>query len=226
MTTYFDMYPLGTIEDDDYRVLSSTCELPVGTQLTMVDYGEDETNPKVYYYEVKEGDGTYEAENERYIYNFSDFILMSSVKEGSNVTAAESTAAYYSNNNEAYQNSGFEEYKILIDFKNATITDDLLEQNIRFELRGSDGYMKNYEILPTQFNIYADKRSELTLNVTKDTANVYDMIEKGELEFTIKSIMTTHSVPSSSTNVVVIWTDCVVIIDFIVNSNSPFSIIS
>ena len=58
--------------------------------------------------------------------------------------------------------------------------------------------MKNYEILPTQFNIYADKRSDLSLQVTKDTANVYDIIESGNLTFTIKSIMTTQSVSVST----------------------------
>ncbi|MBQ8043110.1 MAG: hypothetical protein IJ272_03040 [Clostridia bacterium] len=191
MTAFFDMYPLGTIADDDYRVLSSTCQLPIGTQLTMVDYGEDEYNPKVYYYEVDELKAE-ETETGRYVYNFSDFRLISSKEE--------STSAYYANNNAEYQKSGFEEYKILIDFKNATITEELLEQNIRFELRDSEGYMKNYEILPTQFNIYTEeKRSDLTLNVTKDTANVYDMIETGELKFTVKSIMTTQSVSITST---------------------------
>ena len=191
MTAFFDMYPLGTIADDDYRVLSSTCQLPIGTQLTMVDYGEDENNPKVYYYEVNELKAK-ETETERYIYNFSDFRLISSTQA--------STTAYYTNNNRAYQNSGFEEYKILIDFKNATITDELLEQNIRFELRDSEGYMKNYEILPTQFNIYTnEKRSNLSLNVTKDLANIYDMIDSGELNFTVKSIMTTQSVSITST---------------------------
>ena len=197
MTTYFNMYPLGTYDDTEYRVLSSTCQLPIGTQITMVDYGEDENYPKVYYYEVT---NLVEAEQEtgRYIYNFSDFILMSSITQEEGATAAEDEAAHFQNNNLAYSASGFEEYKILIDFKNATITQDLLEQNIRFELRDSNNIMKNYEILPTQFNIYADKRSDLSLQVTKDTANVYDIIESGNLTFTIKSIMTTQSVSVST----------------------------
>jgi hypothetical protein len=165
----------------------------------MVDYGEDENYPKVYYYQVKEGDGIYEEETERYIYNFTEFILMSSLTEGEDVTVEEAEAAHFKNNNLAYSNSGYEEYKILLDFKNATITEDLLEQNIRFELRDSSGTMKNYEILATQFNIYADKRSELSLEVDKAASNSYKIIDNGRLTFTVKSIMTTQSVSITTT---------------------------
>ena len=196
MTAFFDMYPLGGYDLSEYRVLSSTCALPIGTQITMVDYGEDEYNPKVYYYEVNELKAQ-ETETGRYIYKFSDFILMGS-KNGT---------AYFADNNEAYSNSGFEEYKVLIDFKNTTINQNLLQQNIRFELRDGNGVMKNYEIAPTQFNIYKydennnPSRSNLALTVVEDASNVHDMLDNGQLTFTVNSIMTTKSLSMESTYV-------------------------
>jgi hypothetical protein len=59
--------------------------------------------------------------------------------------------------------------------------------------------MKNYEILATQFNIYADKRSELSLEVDKAASNSYKIIDNGRLTFTVKSIMTTQSVSITTT---------------------------
>ena len=196
MTAFFDMYPLGGFDLSEYRVLSSTFALPIGTQITMVDYGEDEYNPKVYYYEVNELKAQ-EQETGRYIYEFSDFVLMGS-KNGT---------AHYANNNEAYSNSGFEEYKIVIDFNNTTINQNLLQQNIRFELRDGNGVMKNYEIAPTQLNIYKydesnnSSRSNLALTVVEDISNVHDMLDSGKLTFTVNSIMTTKSVSIQSTYV-------------------------
>src|SRR5699024_1442528 len=60
-TTYYDLYASSESFEDfygrgntNYHTLVTDYALPVGTQITMLDYGNDENNPQYYYYTVDE----------------------------------------------------------------------------------------------------------------------------------------------------------------------------
>lgn len=60
-TAYYSLYATGALKDiygvdyDNYHVLTSTYAFPVGTQITMIDYGYDINNPQYYYFDVTRG---------------------------------------------------------------------------------------------------------------------------------------------------------------------------
>ena len=178
MTLYTNIYPLGTYGTNDYRVLTSTCELPLNTEITMIDYSQGK-QPIVYHYIIKDG---YDALGSgTYMYNLSNFKLMGTTSE----------TAKYANPNSVYKTQGYEEYRFIFDFKNATINEPLLDKTIKLEIRdGENNTLKNREETKAIFNIYKTKNSVLTLEVTEDEGNIKKIIEQGKLTFNVVSDIT------------------------------------
>lgn len=173
MTAKYNIWPIGNYNGGDYRVLTSTCKLPEKTQITMIDYAQG-NNPIVYYYEV--GSSYDRLENGKYIYNLSNFKKMGS------------TNANYNNPNSTYTNSGYEEYRFILDFKNTTISQNLLKHKLQLELRdGATNSMKNTYMNSNEFNIYVNSRAEVQIDVQENEGNDYQIIEKSSLQFKVTS---------------------------------------
>ena len=174
MTFWSSIYPLGTYTTGDYRALVTSCELPKGTQITMIDYAQSGA-PQVYYYEVN----TYDAlGNGKYMYYLTNFKLMGTVNGNTN----------YANPNSVYATSGYEEYRFIIDFKNTTLTQSITDQTISLELRdGSTDALKNVQITTNTFSVHKGSNTELTLDVTPADTNVSQIITQGQLSFDILS---------------------------------------
>jgi len=189
MTVSYTVYPLGTLQSSDYRVLTSTCQLPQGTQITMIDYAQG-SNPKVYYYEVP---STYTQNGGKYIYNLSDFVLMSSISGSRN----------YTNPNTTYKTKGYEEYRFIIDFKNINLSTDLTEESIMLEIRDNSSNTKTVPASDNEFNVYKNKNSEISIEITEDPSNLYEIIKEGHIAFEAVSYFDRKTAETADGTVVV-----------------------
>ena len=85
--------PFYGINNDYYHALVSNYVLPIGTQITMIDYGANETNPKYYYYTITESIYNQKVQelstDNEVTYRLSDFIKMDSID--SNNTYSDAT---------------------------------------------------------------------------------------------------------------------------------------
>ncbi len=188
MTLATTVYPLGVFADSDYRALVSTCKLPIKTEITMIDYVRD-SKPTIYYYEVtKDPDGT--TTDGKYIYKLSNFTLMGSTSGNAN----------YDNPNATYKQKEYEEYRFILDFKDATIPEDLTDQTITLEIMNASNQAKSEQLNDIDFNIYVNKNSSLSLNVTKDSNNVYEIISEGKLVFDVTTDLTVQKVNDEVVN--------------------------
>lgn len=162
----------------DYRVISTTTQLPAGTTLTLKDYGQG-NSPKYYYYHVTNST-IYTTETvdgvTRYVYKLSDFFEMSSTT----VKYAD-TDSYY-NSTDKYV---LEKYDLSIDFGNANISADKLAQETYLELKNSSGTSKysngNTEIT---YNLYYNKNAVMTETISNED-ETYSVIEDREITFTL-----------------------------------------
>lgn len=125
-------------DNSNYHVLTTNYVLPVGTQITMLDYGISEEKPEYYYYTVDQT--IYDqkvnqltAENE-VTYKLSDFIKMGSTSTDNTYNDKESNKKYYSTE---YQRT-IEEFIFIFDFKETTTTGTHLNNDILFELRNQE----------------------------------------------------------------------------------------
>lgn len=116
----------------DYRVLSTSTVLPVGTKITMKDYGQGDSLNKVYYYQVTSST-TYQTEGSRYLYKLSEFLTVDSTTD-----KYEDSGNYYHSSDDYI----FEKYDISIDFRDANITTNQELEETYLELRNSSGNKK------------------------------------------------------------------------------------
>lgn len=144
-TAYYSLFAISdTIEEfygrnsSNYHVLTSNFVLPVGTRITMIDYGYDYNNPQYYYYTV---DTTkYNAAvNELRVHNevsyrLSDFIKMGSTSATNHYDDFAANNRYYSS---TYKRS-IEEFIFIFDFSETTTTGVHLNNAILFELRNNE----------------------------------------------------------------------------------------
>lgn len=142
-TAYYSLYATGALKDiygvdyDNYHVLTSTYAFPVGTQITMIDYGYDINNPQYYYFDVTEAvyaDSLSQLENEGEIaYPISQFVRMGSTSSNNNYNDKTANKKYFDG-----KNTAMEEFVFIFDLKETNITGEQLEKSILFELRDSD----------------------------------------------------------------------------------------
>lgn len=144
-TAYFSLYaPSESLEkfygigNRYYHVLTSNFALPVGTSITMLDYGVDDETPEYYTYTVD--DAGYQralnqlaTENE-VTYRLSDFIKMATTSSTNRYQDAVHNQSYY------HSELGLvmEEFLFIFDFKDTKIAGDHPENTILFELRNQD----------------------------------------------------------------------------------------
>lgn len=169
-------------ETGDYRVISSTVQLPVGTRLTLKDYGQGDSLNKVYYYHVTSST-SYTTETKggvtRYIYKLSDFVEMGST------TSKYANPTYFHSTGEG---SGyiFEKYDLSIDFDDSNIAQKLANETY-IELRKSTGALKYDNGSKTiKYNLYSDKNAVVTEEISNNGQS-YSIVETLEIPFTLNA---------------------------------------
>ena len=167
--------------NDDYRVISSTVQLPAGTRLKLKDYGQGDSVNKVYYYHVASNtdyDGTDTVNGvTRYLYNLSDFVEIGDT----NTTYANSNSTYYHTGTTPYV---LEKYDLSIDFIDSSIAQTLKNETY-LELRDSSGTVK-YDNASTaiKYNLYSNKNAVVTETISNE-GNSYSVVEELEIPFTL-----------------------------------------
>ena len=179
---YEDLYG---INNKNYHVLTSSYALPVGTQITMIDYGLD--IPQYYYFDVTQD--VYDKSIEEFefhnevTYKLSDFIKMGSTSPTNTYNDAVNNQLYFDYTN----NRAIEEFIFIIDMKETTTTGQHLDNSILFEIRSAD----NFAVISVlgirqnqmKFNLY--DASNVVLEGIVDPANnylYYDMDNRFDFE--------------------------------------------
>ena len=145
-----------------YHCLISTCVLPAGTKITMID--RSGTTVKYYYYIVTETDES----NAKKEFRFTEFTDMGSTNE-----KYDSDLSYYNKDLDIV----LEEYIFQVDFADITLANSLQGQKILVELRDTwDNTMKlnvNTDQYPMMFNLYSDKEAIKGVEATANKTFIY-----------------------------------------------------
>ena len=145
-TTYYSllMYSdsfskLYGINNQNYHALVTNYALPVGTQITMLDYGNVVNDkPTYYYYTVTQQDYnekvnqlnmTHEA-----TYRLNKFIKMNSTSSNNTYNDKELNHIYYNDS----KKRAMEEFMFIVDFKNTKTTGVHKNNSMLFELRNQE----------------------------------------------------------------------------------------
>lgn len=181
-TTYFALFAESEGDfygknNDYYHTLVSNYVLPVGTKITMIDYGAGETNPSYYYYTV---DATNYATKQNQFttdhevtYKLSDFIKMDSIDGNNTYSDALNNGIYYHDS----VNYIMEEFIFIFDFKDTEGIGEKANNTILFELRNTEdrtiisvlGIRQNL----MQYNFYESSNVVLNESITMDTNYLY-----------------------------------------------------
>lgn len=144
-TTYYSLFSYADsfesfygLNNDYYHALVTNYALPVGTQITMLDYGADQDKPEYYYYTVTE-DSYQTAVNQLAVdrevtYKLSDFIKMGSTSEENTYSDALNNKKYFTDE----YGRVVEEFIFIFDFKETTTTGTHANNSMLFELRNSE----------------------------------------------------------------------------------------
>lgn len=144
-TAYFDLYaPSESLEDfygrnnTNYHVLVSDYALPVGTQITMLDYGRKDGKPEYYYLTITQeryNRSVQElAQNKEISYRLSEFIKMGSISKENTYNDKLANESYY----DTERKRTIEEFIFIFDFKDTTTTGTHLDNHLLFELRNQE----------------------------------------------------------------------------------------
>ena len=183
-TAYYSLIATNTFaniygqNNEYYHALVSNFALPVGTKITLLDLS-DENDIEYFYYQVDQTsfsnhftqlNTTGETE-----YKLSEFIYM------------DSTDKYYDdqvmNHKYYYDNVNLtvEEFVFIVDFEEADINGEFLDNSILFELRTQGrGVISVLGIRQESmvYNLYETSNTVLSANVTYDDNNMYYGIQK------------------------------------------------
>lgn len=144
-TTYYSLFSYADdfesfygLNNDYYHALVTDYALPVGTQITMLDYGVDQDKPEYYYYTVTE-DSYQTAVNQlatdrEVTYKLSDFIKMGSISNDNTYSDALNNRKYFTDE----YGRVVEEFIFIFDFKETTTTGTHADNSMLFELRNNE----------------------------------------------------------------------------------------
>lgn len=194
-TAYYSLFALGESFDKFYglnnsntHVLVSSFALPVGTQITMIDYGYDYENPRYYYYNITQdiyNSSVSQLENENEVtYRLTDFIKMGSTSTNNTYDDQDSNTKYY----DVDHNCAMEEFIFIFDFKNTTFNGVYLNNSILIELRNNEnrGLITVLGIRQPimQYSLYDESNSVLVQNIEGLSDYLYNGISE---EFTLST---------------------------------------
>ncbi len=186
-TAYYSLFAQGESFDKFYglnnsftHVLVSDFALPVGTQITMIDYGYDYEEPKFYYYDITQeiyNNSVTQLQNENEItYRLSDFIKMGSTSVNNTYNDQDANIRYYSTDT----NFAMEEFIFIFDFKDTTITGAYLNNSILIELRNNEdrGVVSVLGIRQTimKYSLYDESNSVLVQTIEELDDYLYNGI--------------------------------------------------
>lgn len=166
--------------NDYYHVLTTNYALPVGTRITMLDFGQNDKRPEYYYYEIT--DDIYKQavaelnSNSEITYKLSNFIKMGST---SNDNTYDDKVA-----NKLYYEDGLvdEEFIFIFDFKNTNQTGEHLNNKMLFELRNGDGFCVKsvYGIRQDLmvYNLYEKTNAVLEQRISNNSDYLYYNIDE------------------------------------------------
>jgi len=144
-STYFSLFAKGNTIDDIYglnnsyyHALVTDYVLPVGTQITMIDYGANDVNPDFYYFTVDQANYNANvaslATDLEVTYKLSDFIKMGSTSSNNKYNDSVANALYY----DSAHHRTIEEFMFIVDFKETNQSGTHEDNNMLFELRNSE----------------------------------------------------------------------------------------
>ena len=188
----------------DYRVLSSTVQLPAGTRITMRDYGQGDNVNKVYYYQVA-SNASYDSTEivdgtTRYLYKLSNFIDM-----GGSLDSGSGTVAKYSDDNSSYYHSSgvdgngyaLEKYDISINLMDSGIDANQLAQETYLELRSSSGVLKyDNGDKDLTYNLY-NQNAVMTQSISNEGQS-YSVFENLTIPYTFDATLLEQSVDGAN----------------------------
>ncbi len=191
-------------EDGDYRDISSTLQLPVGTKITMIDCGLNNQQDTYYYYEITSSNGyayttkyTYEdgTEETRYIYKFNNFVSMGN-SDGKNKFTDDNTRYYKSDTGYAY-----EKFIIQVDLSNTTISSNQINQHIYMELRNKQNEVK-YDQIDEEitFDLLKNKNAIMTEEIS-NAGQEYMLLNTLEIPFVLQTSLNEQYL-SDGTNII------------------------
>ena len=141
LTEYFENFAAVYGQNNtNYRVLTVTNPLPVGTFITMLDVGASDARPEYYYYKITQS--VYDASVQEWenlgevAYRLSNFIKMDSTTTSNTYNDQAANLLYY----DTASNLVDEEFIFIIDMKDCATTGVHLDNKISFELRNADGW--------------------------------------------------------------------------------------
>lgn len=194
-TAYYSLFALGEsfekfygIGNSNTHVLVSGFALPVGTQITMIDYGYDFDNPKYYYYNITEdiynNSVTQLAEENEVTYKLADFIKMGSTSTDNTYDDQDANTKYY----DVDRNCAMEEFIFIFDFKDTTFTGVYLDNSILIELRSNEnrGLVTVLGIRQSimKYSLYDESNSVLVQNIQDLNDYLYNGVTE---EFTLST---------------------------------------
>ncbi len=164
-------------DGDNYHVLTSTYNFPVGTHITMIDLAAG-NNIEYYYYTVdssKYNDAATELSQEGEItYYLRDFIKMNSTSTNNKYNDTVQNVKYFDNS------SGYvyEEFLFIVDMKDTNTTDEIKDKSFLFELRDADNDSTVQMVLGIrqdlmEISLYNGNSSVLDLHASMDDRYLY-----------------------------------------------------
>ena len=144
-STYFSLFANANDIEDIYGInhayyhaLVTDYVLPVGTQITMIDYGVNDVNPDFYYFTVDQANYNSKvaqlAVDNEVTYELSEFIRMGSTSTNNKYNDTAANVLYYDTDH----NRTIEEFMFIFDFKETTQSGTHEDNSILFELRNSE----------------------------------------------------------------------------------------
>ena len=183
-TAYYSLYARGKLKEiygenyENYHVLTSTYAFPVGTQITMIDYGYDINNPQYYYYNITQSiyDSTVtELDNYGEIaYRLDNFVRMGSTSTNNKYVDNDANKKYYN----ASKETAMEEFVFIIDMKETTTTGEHIGNSILFELRSGQTDAEILTVLGIRrqlmmFGLYDTSNVVLQENIVSESEYLY-----------------------------------------------------
>ena len=176
-STYYSLYSesnTSPYKEGYHRSLVSTYLLPVNTEITMIDF-HVEDKPVYYYYTVTEEDynnGLLEYNNYGEVsYPLSKFVKMGSTSPNNNYDDESANKIYYKDN------KAVEEFIFMVDFKDTTINEDVLDKSLLIELRNNDNQtlisVLGIEQSTMKYDLYHNKDAIIELSGDLSENTIY-----------------------------------------------------
>jgi hypothetical protein len=177
ISTYFSLYAEGSsiYRTGYHRSLVSSYILPEKTKMTLIDLSG--TEPKYYYHTITSTDvtnATTEYNNDSEVsYNLSMFETMGAVNSGVYYDDATMNNEYYHTDTQKTS----EEFIIIVDFGDTSISTDSLNNSILMEMRDASDEtiisVLGIEHSSMVYNLYSNKDAVIDVNGTASTNRLY-----------------------------------------------------